>query len=389
MKLYQFLIYVLFFLQLIYAHGIHVDHDEDEDEDHDHDHEVEGEDYHSHVHEKQYSSYVTLIGIFLILLCSFLGTILPVIFKRSSFFKETTLLFGCVKLFGTGIILSTAFIHIVIPADHILTSKYTYKLFNEDYTSFAGVFTILGIVLTHSIQVITSHLLYKNADLHLHEDLSTSSNGSDVTVSVDKLKNEMDIVNRSNYSVDQKRIQRPKGHIDACSEDQHGILHMMESKEKQIICYLLEIGISIHSILIGIAYGMTNNEELIILMIALMFHQFFEGVSLSSVFIEAHFKRSTAIIIMICVYTLTLPIGAVIGVIIRSAIQSTDRVYLTSQGIIDALAGGILIYDDVVNILTRHCTSELFRDSTFFKKNIQLFSFYCGIIVMAIIGLWA
>lgn len=124
-------------------------------------------------------------------------------------------------------------------------------------------------------------------------------------------------------------------------------------------------------------------------MIALMFHQFFEGVSLSSVFIEAHFQRSVAVTTMIATYSCTLPLGAVIGLFIRNAVQSTDSVYLTVQGIIDAISGGILIYDDVVNILSRHCSSELFRDSTFFKKNIQLFSFYCGIIAMAIIGIWA
>jgi len=389
MKCCQFLIYIFMFIQLILAHGIH-HHDEDEGEEghvheeHEHEHE------HEHENEKVYPMSVTVAGIAAILLCSFIGTILPVIFKNKSYFKENTLLFSCVKLFGTGVILSVAFIHMIIPAGQILSSEYTYKLFNESYTSFTGVFVILGILITHGIQVYTSHFLYKDSSNHRHSHDKSSITTESVTLSIssNEGKKDGDITDGDVWHKKNTKTERVSA-IDGCAEDQHGIFHMMESKEKQIICYLLEIGISIHSILIGIAYGMTNNEELIILMIALMFHQFFEGVSLSSVFIEAHFKRSTAIIIMICVYTLTLPIGAVIGVIIRSAIQSTDRVYLTSQGIIDALAGGILIYDDVVNILTRHCTSELFRDSTFFKKNIQLFSFYCGIIVMAIIGLWA
>jgi len=368
MKLYQFFIYVLMLTQLIWAHGVHHHDEEGEEEGHDHGHE-----------EKTYPVGITIIGIAAVLLCSFLGTILPIIFRNKSFFREDTLLFSCIKLFGTGVILAVVFIHMVIPAGQILTSEYTYEIFYEKYTSFAGVFAILGIILTHIIQVYTSHFLYKNNENPNHQKSSDSS----VTIAFDT--EGADITEEKMYQNKNKNLSA----IDGCAEEQHGLLHMMESKEKQIICYLLEIGISLHSILIGIAFGMTNDEELIVLMVALIFHQFFEGVSLSSVFIEAHFKRFTAIIIMIFVYSLTLPIGAVIGLLIRSAIESTDKVYITTQGIIDAVAGGILIYDDLVNILSRHCNSNLFKRGSITRKNAQLIAFYCGIAVMAIIGIWA
>ncbi|KAG4102363.1 Zinc/iron permease [Neocallimastix lanati (nom. inval.)] len=342
MKYYQYIIiFFCIFIQLIWSHGIH-HHDGEE-----------GEEGHEHS-EKEYSVGVSIAGVAGVLLSSFMGTVLPIIFRKKDYFREDTVLFSSIKLFGTGVILSVAFIHMLIPAGQILSSEFTYKLFYEDYTSFAGVFAILGIMLTHIIQVYTSHFLIKNSESL--EDVKKTSHE----------------------------------HVgDGCSEDQHGLMHMMENKEKQIICYLLEIGISLHSILIGVAFGMTKDEELIVLMIALIFHQFFEGISLSSVFIEAHFKRFTAIAIMVVVYSLTLPFGAIIGIIIRSAIESTDKAYLTTQGIIDAIAGGILVYDDLVNILSRHCSSSMFKQCSIMNKNIQLLSFYCGIAVMAIIGIWA
>eukprot|EP00833_Pecoramyces_ruminatium_P017331 jgi/Orpsp1_1/1191363/evm.model.d7180000085173.1 len=366
MKYYQFLFYIFMCIQLIWAHGIH-HHDgeeEEEGEEHDHDHE----------HEKEYPIGYSILGIGAVLLCSFLGTVLPIIFRNKPFFREDALFFNSIKLFGTGVILAVAFIHMVIPAGQILASEYTYEFFSS-YSSFAGVFAILGIIITHIIQIYTSHFLFNNnsdSEKHLHKKSSDS-----VTV-------DCDITEEKVYHKKNSKTE-PVAAVDGCVEEQHGLLHLMENKEKQIICYLLEIGISLHSILIGVAFGMTNDEELIVLMIALIFHQFFEGVSLSSVFIEAHFKRSTAIIIMVIVYSLTLPIGGFIGILIRSAIQSTDKAYLTTQGIIDAVAGGILVYDDLVNILSRHCNSELFKGGSIMGKNIQLFSFYCGIAVMAII----
>ena len=379
MKYYQFIFYVFMFIQFIWAHGIHEDHDHEHEPDHEYEHEHEHD-------EKIYPVSVSIVGIIAVLLCSFLGTILPIIFRNQSFFREDTLFFSCTKLFGTGVIIAVAFIHMVIPAGQILTSKYTYEIFNEKYTSFAGVFAILGIILTHIIQVYTSHFLYKNNDHHTHQNITYSS--VSLSVDSDDNKNESELSEEKIYHKMNNKKELVSA-IDGCAEEQHGLLHMMESKEKQIICYLLEIGISLHSILIGIAFGMTNDEELIVLIVALIFHQFFEGVSLSSVFIEAHFKRFTAIIIMIFVYSLTLPIGAVIGLLIRSAIESTDKVYITTQGIIDAVAGGILIYDDLVNILSRHCNSNLFKRGSITRKNAQLIAFYCGIAVMAIIGIWA
>ncbi|ORX41997.1 Zinc/iron permease [Piromyces finnis] len=351
MKYYQFLLLCLLFIQIINAHGIHHHDDEEEGEEHDHEHEED---------EEQYAAWVTILGIVGIIACSFIGTILPVIYSKKSIFKESSLFFSCVKLFGTGVILSTAFIHMIIPSDQILTSEYTNKLFNEKYTSFAGVFAILGIVITHVVQVYTIKQ-YLETDLSNPENVYHEKNSKTISIA----------------------------DVDGCVEEQHGILHLMENKEKQTISYLLEIGISLHSILIGIAFGMTRDKELIVLMVALMFHQFFEGISLSSVFVEAHFKHAISIIVMIITYSCTLPIGGIIGLLIRSSVESTNSAYLTIQGIIDAVAGGILVYDDTVNILSRHCNSDRFKASSLGRKNIQLICFYLGILTLAIIGIWA
>ncbi|ORX77535.1 Zinc/iron permease [Anaeromyces robustus] len=274
--------------------------------------------------------------------------------KKRSYFKEDTVTFGSVKLFGTGVILGVAFIHMLSPANELLTSQYTFKLFNETYTSFSGAFAIIGILITHFVQVYASHFLKGN---HSHDHIHN---------------NKVSIVSAA----------------DDCADNQHEILHLLERKERQLVCYLLEIGISLHSVLIGIAFGL-ETHGLIILMIALMFHQFFEGVSLSSVFIEAHFKHLRSIIFMIILYSLTLPIGGIIGIILRSSIEETSKAYITLQGIVDSVAAGILIYDILVNILSRHCTSCNWKNTSLFGKNIQLLSFYFGLFVIALIGIWA
>ncbi|KAG4087555.1 Zip-domain-containing protein [Neocallimastix lanati (nom. inval.)] len=400
-SIYKYLLLLLYIIQLVASHGI--DHLE-EDEDHDHDHEEEEEE------EREYGIYVTIIGIVSVLICSLIGTVLPVLLKNKSFFKEDTILFGSVKLFGTGVILGVAFIHMLSPANELLTSKYTYELFNEKYTSFAGAFAIIGILITHFVQVYASHFL---EDKHNHDHLHvhSSSECSNKVLKHEKSEiiklEEGDITNNEDsYSSDETARDSKDSNtngkqwheknnkvslvpaVDNCAANQHEILHLMERKERQLVCYLLEIGISFHSVLIGIAFGL-ESHGLVVLMIALMFHQFFEGVSLSSVFIEAHFKHIGSIIFMIILYSCTMPFGGVIGLILRSSLEPTSKIYITLQGIIDSMAAGVLIYDILVNILSRHCTSCTWKNTNLIGKNIQLFSFYIGLFIIALIGVWA
>ncbi|ORX48363.1 Zinc/iron permease [Piromyces finnis] len=398
---YKYLILLFCLLQIVISHGIdHLDDDEDE---HDHEEHNEKEE------EKDYASYVTIIGILAVLVCSATGTILPIVFKNKPFFKEDTIFFGSIKLFGTGIILGVAFIHMLSPANELLTSKYTYSLFNEKYTSFAGAFAIVGILITHFVQVYASHFLegnHKHDHIHVHStsDCNSSKSLKHEKSEIIKLE-EGDIStvhfssgnlsknNSKEFDMNSKEWHEKNNKVslvpaDDCVANQHEIMHLLEKKEKQLVCYLLEIGISFHSVLIGVAFGL-ERHGLIILMIALMFHQFFEGVSLSSIFIEAHFKHIRSIIFMIILYSLTMPIGGIIGLILRSIIEETSKVYCTLQGIIDSIAAGILIYDILVNILSRHCTSCNWKNTSFIGKNIQLFAFYIGLFIIALIGVWA
>lgn len=55
-----------------------------------------------------------------------------------------------------------------------------------------------------------------------------------------------------------------------------------------MVCQVLEMGIALHSVLIGIALGVSNSPCTIRpLLAAITFHQFFEGIALGSCLIQA------------------------------------------------------------------------------------------------------
>lgn len=67
--------------------------------------------------------------------------------------------------------------------------------------------------------------------------------------------------------------------------DQHAVLfhsHLLglelpSDAQKRISTYILEAGVAAHSVIIGVTLGVSSGSEFIGLLIALLFHQFFEG----------------------------------------------------------------------------------------------------------------
>lgn len=73
-----------------------------------------------------------------------------------------------------------------------------------------------------------------------------------------------------------------------------------------VMVHVLELGIVVHSISIGITLGLaTGQDDALPLMIAICFHQFFEGIGLGSAFVNAGFSlaRSCAFAALFAVTT--------------------------------------------------------------------------------------
>ncbi|KAF8377422.1 hypothetical protein HHK36_030799 [Tetracentron sinense] len=77
---------------------------------------------------------------------------------------------------------------------------------------------------------------------------------------------------------------------------------------------VLELGIVVHSVIIGISLGASESPKTIKpLVVALTFHQFFEGKGLGGCVSQAKFK-CPAIAIMALFFSLTTPVGIAIGI---------------------------------------------------------------------------
>ncbi|KAK7850497.1 zinc transporter 4 [Quercus suber] len=104
---------------------------------------------------------------------------------------------------------------------------------------------------------------------------------------------------------------------------------------------VLELGIVFHSVFIGVDMGASQSVATIRpLLVALSFHQFFEGVGLGGCTAQAQFKSKSSAI-MSFFFSLTTPLGIVVGIGRSSTYNDNSRTALIVEGTFNALAAGI------------------------------------------------
>ena len=98
--------------------------------------------------------------------------------------------------------------------------------------------------------------------------------------------------------------------------DKSGIVDQPISKSltaKQRSAILVEASILIHSVLIGFDLGLQTKSQWVPLVIAITFHQFFEGFAVGQIVLDAQFTFWKKFA-MTAFYSLTTSVGIAIGI---------------------------------------------------------------------------
>ncbi|VVA93194.1 unnamed protein product [Arabis nemorensis] len=114
---------------------------------------------------------------------------------------------------------------------------------------------------------------------------------------------------------------------------------------------VLELGIVVHSIVIGLSVGATNNTCTIKgLIAALCFHQMFEGMGLGGCILQAEYgwvKKA----VMAFFFAVTTPFGVALGMALSKTYKENSPDSLITVGLLNASSAGLLIYMALVDLL--------------------------------------
>lgn len=165
-----------------------------------------------------------------------------------------------------------------------------------------------------------------------------------------------------------------------------------EDHNRQMLqCLLLEAGILFHSVFIGMAISVSTGPAFIVFLIAISFHQSFEGLALGSRIAAIQFPRkSLRPWLMVLAYGTTTPIGQAIGLIVHRMYDPQSMGGLLVVGFMNAISSGLLLYAGLVQLLAEDFLTEKSYKTLKGKKRLRAYLAMCtGALMMAIVGAFA
>ncbi|KAL5811523.1 hypothetical protein ACOSQ3_028262 [Xanthoceras sorbifolium] len=288
-----------------------------------------------------------LVGIATILVSGAVGVCLPLIGKKIPALRPENDIFFMVKAFAAGVILATGFIHILPEAFKSLTSP---CLKENPWRSFpfAGFFAMMSAIGTLMIDSFATGY-YRRQHFDKPKLIMVHHDDDHSPPDEEKADHQDD---HDDHHVGHVHVHTHATHGHAHgSADSSQELALPELIRKRVISQVLELGIVVHSVIIGISLGASESVDTIKpLLVALSFHQFFEGMGLGGCISQAKFEsRSTKI--MAAFFSLTTPVGIAIGIGISSVYKESSPTALIVEGSLNSASAGILIYMALVDLL--------------------------------------
>lgn len=321
-------------------------------------------------------------SIFVILVGSMFGAVFPVLARRFGGSGIPSWAFFIAKYFGSGVIIATAFIHLLAPAEEALTNECLTGPITE-YSWVEGII-LMTVVVLFFVELMVMRFsrfgLSHQHDLESHQyHLQGSEDANVVTTAESKT-----------HMPGEDHLGHSREHHDAESAKKGGTA--LEGYAAQLTSvFILEFGILFHSVFIGLTLAVSG-EEFTTLYIVLVFHQTFEGLGLGSRLATIPWpesKRLTPYFLGIA-YGLSTPISIAVGLGVRQTYPPEGRTTLIVNGIFDSISAGILIYTALVELMAHE-----FMFSTSMRKApigtvLSAFGLLClGALLMALLGKWA
>lgn len=322
-------------------------------------------------------------AIFIIGFSSTATTLFPVITRRVPKLSVPDAVFNFAKYFGSGVIIATAFIHLLGPGIEELGSP----CLNKDFQAypFALAFSMIAMFVLFFVELISfrigaslaSKLAYDpHVGGHHHATEHAIPRSGNVPSAKDEEEERPHTIEKAGSDEEVGVIEPTQAGLSAAASEILGVM-------------ILEFGVIFHSIIIGITLGTTT--EFTTLFIVLIFHQAFEGLGLGTRLAVLPLpKKSWIPFIGGLTYAWVTPLGIAIGLGIRSTYNGESATANYVTGTFDSVSSGILLYTGLVELLAHEFIfNEKMRTAPLGKVLLSVFEMLLGAGLMSLLGYWA
>lgn len=334
-------------------------------------------------------------SIFVILVGSMFGACFPVYAGRHMGVGVPEWAFFIAKYFGSGVIIATAFIHLLAPACDALTNPcLTGPITLYDWAEGIALMTIfiLFFVELMAMRFATfghNHNTDEEHDHSTHEHVPqkrasrSSSNGQRHTPGEDHLGH-----TRDHIQLDDEPHDTEMSTVATTGLQTHEI---EDYAAQMTAIFILEFGLIFHSIFVGLTLAVAG-AEFNVLYVVLVFHQTFEGLGLGSRLAATPWPKSKqwTPYYLALGYGLSTPISIAAGLGVRTSYAPESQKSLVVNGVFDSISAGILIYTGLVELMAHEFMFSSYMRSAPLKVVLNAFGIMClGAGLMALLGRWA
>ncbi|CZT19227.1 related to ZIP family zinc transporter [Ramularia collo-cygni] len=399
-----------------------------------------------------YNIGIHVFALFLILTLSTLACSLPLIVRRFPSLPVPNKALFISRHFGTGVLIATAFVHLLPTAYTNLTDPCLPPFWTDTYPAMPGFIAMCSVLVVVGIEMFfatrgAGHS-HKTVDFQRRGTLGGGgrqvggyrdvSNGDISSASVNKplprtpprdrddedeedSDLDLDELDPAVYEEEEEDTQPLTGHRSSSDDNNnnatlrpkhtrkvswahshannhsHSHSHHIDpnspSEQRAVLqCLMLEAGILFHSIFIGLALSVSTGSSFIVLLIAISFHQTFEGLALGSriAAIASFSTSSPKPWLMSLMYGITTPVGQALGLGLQGFYDPMSMGGLLMVGIVNAVSCGLLMYAGLVQLLAEDFLSEESYVELFGRRRLLACgSVVGGAMLMALVGVWA
>ncbi|KAK6500410.1 hypothetical protein TWF481_010754 [Arthrobotrys musiformis] len=319
-----------------------------------------------------YNTPLHVGALFIILAVSTAACSFPLLASKFPLLRIPPLFFFIVRHFGTGVLIATAFVHLLPTAFILLGNKCLGAFWVEDYPAIPGAIALAGVFFVIVIEMVFHPS--RHMDLTPVPAITPTENRQD---------GDIDAIQPVPQIMDPEKNTSDTSFLPLTSE---------QKVQKDVLqCILLEVGILFHSVFIGMALSVSIGSEFIVLLIAIAFHQTFEGLALGSRIANIPWPEgSLKPWFMALAYGCTTPIGQALGIALSSLYSPDSEVGLILVGTMNAISAGLLVFASLVELLSEDFLSyESWRMLRGRKRVGGCLLVFGGAFCMSLVGAWA
>ncbi|OQE47177.1 hypothetical protein PENCOP_c001G03300 [Penicillium coprophilum] len=380
-------------------------------------------------------------ALFIILGTSSIACAFPILATRFPRMHIPPAFLFFVTHFGTGVLIATAFVHLLPTAFTSLGDPCLSNFWTKDYPAMPGAIALGGIFLVTVIEMVfspaqnicrggnrspasrpascpegamvapiptidapdcsdhsrapSSQSVGNDGRSHLRDMGPLIGRSASISRAINRMgEGTEDIVRVASAPDVPTHHEKDNGTIQTDverHEDNFVLTPEQKQKKETMQVYLLEMGILFHSVFIGMSLSVSVGSEFVILLIAIVFHQTFEGLALGSRIASLPWsEKQIQPWIMSLAYGCTTPIGQAIGLATHTLYSPDSEVGLLVVGVMNAMSAGLLIFASLVELMSEDFLSdESWRILRGKRRVYACILVFLGAFCMSIVGAWA